>query len=147
MTSATATVMPRLHQVNPTQADRPTASSTPATTLATLVTALRSVWYRLTWTTSSAVSGASTGRGVLVSTSASRYAKTAVQVSRTMVTAVGCARCRTTVSVCGRALGDGARRGTQLLAPAPAEEHGPLHHCPSTATVPGRPTARHPPFS
>jgi hypothetical protein len=45
-----------------------------------------------------------------------------------------------------RALGHGARRGTQLLTPAPAEEHGPVHCCPSTTTVPGRPAARHPLF-
>ena len=70
--SPSAIAIPRLHQVNPTQVDRPTASRTPDTTLATLVTALRTVWYRLTWTTRSAVSGASTGRGVLLSTSASR---------------------------------------------------------------------------
>ena len=53
-------------------ADKPTASSTPATTAATRCTALRSVSYRLTWATSSAVSGASTGRGVTGSGSATR---------------------------------------------------------------------------
>jgi hypothetical protein len=72
MNSATTMVIPRLHQVKPTNADKPTASSTPATTAATHCTALRSVWYRLTWATSNAVSGASTGRGVTGSGSATR---------------------------------------------------------------------------
>ena len=44
MASPTAIVIPRLHQVNPTSAARPTASRTPATTAATRLTALRSVW-------------------------------------------------------------------------------------------------------
>ncbi len=51
--------------------------------------------------TSSAVSGASTGRELTGSSSASRYASTAVLARRAMVTAVGCVRCRTTVSVTG----------------------------------------------
>ena len=42
--SATAIVIPRLHHVNPTSAARPTASRTPATTAATRLIALRSVW-------------------------------------------------------------------------------------------------------
>ena len=54
------------------QADKPTASTTPATTAATRRTALLSVWYRLTWATSSAVSGASTGCGLTGSGSATR---------------------------------------------------------------------------
>lgn len=41
--SAIATVIPRLHHVNPTHADSATASRTPTTTLATLVMAFRSV--------------------------------------------------------------------------------------------------------
>jgi hypothetical protein len=57
-------VIPRLHQVKPTTADSATATSTPTSTAATHRTALRIVWYSVTWTTSSAVSGASTGRGV-----------------------------------------------------------------------------------
>jgi hypothetical protein len=72
MNSATTMVIPRLHQVKPTNADKPTASSTPATAAATRCTALRSFWYRLTWATRSAVSGASTGRGVTGSGSAAR---------------------------------------------------------------------------
>jgi hypothetical protein len=63
---------PQAPPVKPTNADKPTASSTPATTAATRCTALRNVWYRLTWATSSAVSGASTGRGVTGSGSATR---------------------------------------------------------------------------
>ncbi len=51
----------RLHQVNPATADSATATTTPATTLTTGWTALRSVWYMVTCTTSNAVSGASTG--------------------------------------------------------------------------------------
>ncbi len=70
--SATTIVIPRLHQVNPTHADRLTASSTPTTTAATRRTALLSVWYRLTCTTSSAVSGARTGCGLTGSGSATR---------------------------------------------------------------------------
>ncbi len=42
--SPSAIAIPRLHQVNPTHADSPSASRTPATTLATLRTAVRSVW-------------------------------------------------------------------------------------------------------
>ena len=42
--SPSAMAIPRLHQVNPTHADSPSASRTPATTLATLRTAVRSVW-------------------------------------------------------------------------------------------------------
>ena len=70
--SAIPTVSPRLHQVKPTRADSPTASSTPASTAPTRRTALNSVWYRVTWATSSAVSGASTGRGVTGNGSATR---------------------------------------------------------------------------
>src|ERR1700722_8604059 len=94
--------MPRLHQVNPTTAESPTATSTPVTTAATRRTALRTVWYRETRATSMAVRGASTGRGVLDgSASAIRYANTAVPASRAMVSAVGWARYRTTVRVSG----------------------------------------------
>jgi hypothetical protein len=42
--SPTAITIPRLHQVNPTHADSPSASRTPATTAAMLRTALRRVW-------------------------------------------------------------------------------------------------------
>ena len=42
--SPSVIAIPRLHQVNPTHADSPSASRTPATTLATLRAALRSVW-------------------------------------------------------------------------------------------------------
>jgi hypothetical protein len=41
--SPSAIAMPRLHLVNPTDADSPSASRTPATTLATRRTALRTV--------------------------------------------------------------------------------------------------------
>ena len=42
--SPSAIAIPRLHQVNPTPADSPSVGRTPATTLATLRTAVRSVW-------------------------------------------------------------------------------------------------------
>jgi hypothetical protein len=67
--SAIAIVSPRLHQLKPSQADKPSASRTPVTTAITRVIALRIVWYNVTCATSSAVSGASTGRGVTVGTS------------------------------------------------------------------------------
>jgi hypothetical protein len=54
-------VRPRLHQVNPARSARAMASSTPVTTAATRCTALRGVWYRLTCTLGSAVSGARMG--------------------------------------------------------------------------------------
>lgn len=50
--------------MEPATADSATATSAPATTAATRRTALRSAWYSVTRATSSAVSGASTGRGV-----------------------------------------------------------------------------------
>jgi hypothetical protein len=43
MASPIAIVSPRLHQVNPTHADSPSASRTPATTLVTRRAALRRV--------------------------------------------------------------------------------------------------------
>ena len=72
ITSATAMIKPRLHQVKPTAAVSTSASSTPATTLATRWTALRIVWYLVAWMTSRAVSGASTGRELPGSKVASR---------------------------------------------------------------------------
>ena len=44
---------------------RPTATRTPTVTLSTFLSPLRIVWYRLACSTSSAVSGASTGRSVV----------------------------------------------------------------------------------
>ncbi len=57
------------HQEKPMNSATPTAISTPAVTLATLRMPLRIVWYRLACSTSSAVSGASTGRDVPTGTS------------------------------------------------------------------------------
>ena len=52
---------PRLHQVSPTIAEKPTASSTPAVTLAIRCTPLVTMSLSVTSTTSSAVSGARIG--------------------------------------------------------------------------------------
>ena len=57
----TATRTPRLHQVRPTRLENPTASSTPAVTLATRCTPLVTMSLSVTSTTSSAVSGARIG--------------------------------------------------------------------------------------
>ena len=57
------------HQLKPTNAETVTATRTPAVTLTTLRMALRIVWKRLACSTSSAVSGASTGRAVPSGTS------------------------------------------------------------------------------
>jgi hypothetical protein len=88
--SRVAIVRPRLHQVNPARSARAMASSTPVTTAATRCTALRSVWYRLTCTPGSSVSGARMGWAApgSGSGSATRWAKTAVTDSRAMVSAV-----------------------------------------------------------
>ena len=68
-------------------------------TAATRRMALLIVWNKVAWTTSSAVSGASTERAEPPgSCCATRYANTAVTVSRATYTAVGWARRRTTVS-------------------------------------------------
>jgi hypothetical protein len=61
MISEAAIAAPRLHQVNPSVAASDTATSTPAITLAIRWTAERTVWYSVYCTTSSAVSGASSG--------------------------------------------------------------------------------------
>lgn len=79
--------------MNPTRSDSAIATSTPVTTAATRRTALRSVWYSVTCTTSNAVNGASTGRDVPPgSASATTYAKTAVLARRAIVSAAGWAR-------------------------------------------------------
>ena len=62
MTSAAKMTMPRLHQVSPTKFDRATATSTPTTTLPTRSIPLLTVSKMVSWATSSAVSGASSGR-------------------------------------------------------------------------------------
>ena len=63
-------IRPRLHQDRPTTALKPTAISTPATTAITRRIPVVSVEYRVTWTTSSAVSGAVSGPGWELSCSA-----------------------------------------------------------------------------
>jgi hypothetical protein len=69
MTSVAAISSPSSHQLKPTNAETATAARTPAVTLTTLRIALRMVWNRLACSTSSAVSGASTGRDVPKGTS------------------------------------------------------------------------------
>lgn len=59
--------MPRLHQFSPTSELNPTAISTPATTAMIRRNPLVRVAKRVTWTMSSAVSGASSGGGLLPS--------------------------------------------------------------------------------
>ncbi len=61
---------PRLHQVRPTSALKPIAIRTPTTTEFTRRMLVVSVEYRVTWTTSRAVSGAVSGFGSLLRRSA-----------------------------------------------------------------------------
>lgn len=61
--SAATMTRARLHQVRPTSRLNAMATSTPATTAFTRRMPLVSVAYRVTWTTSSAVSGAVSGAG------------------------------------------------------------------------------------
>ncbi len=61
---------PRLHQLSPTMALKPAATTTPTTTEVTRRMPLVMVAKRVTWTTSRAVSGASSGALTLVSQSA-----------------------------------------------------------------------------
>jgi hypothetical protein len=63
MTSAARMVTPRLHQVRPTTLEISAATSTPATTLPTRSTLLLTVSKMVSWATSRAVSGASSGGG------------------------------------------------------------------------------------
>ena len=58
-----ATRMNRLHQCRPTTETNPTASTTPATTLSTRCRPWVSVLAAVAWTTSIAVSAASSGGG------------------------------------------------------------------------------------
>ena len=62
MTMAVAISAPRLHQVRPTMVENAIATSTPRTTLTTRSMPLRTMPTSVTCATSSAVSGASTGR-------------------------------------------------------------------------------------
>ena len=61
MTSEAKMAMPRLHQVSPTKLDSMTATSTPATTEPTRSRPLLTVSKMVSWATSSAVRGASSG--------------------------------------------------------------------------------------
>src|SRR4051812_33260125 len=67
MVSEARMIRPRLHQDRPTTALKPTAISTPATTETTRRIPVVSVAYKVTWTTSSAVSGAVSGAGSVLS--------------------------------------------------------------------------------
>ncbi len=72
ITSETAMTIPRLHQVSGTTVDRTAATRTPSTTLTTRSIPRRTVSYSVSWTTRSAVSGASTGRALSDSGTAAR---------------------------------------------------------------------------
>jgi hypothetical protein len=63
MARAAKMTMPRLLQVRPTNWDTSTATSTPATTLPTRSTPLMTVSKMVSWATSRAVRGASSGAG------------------------------------------------------------------------------------
>src|ERR687885_508380 len=76
-TMPTATTTPRLHQVSETVRARTTATRTPSTTLATRCRPDVRLSYSVTWTTSSAVSGARIGAGSCDTSGASRNATTA----------------------------------------------------------------------
>ena len=78
----TAISAPRLHQDSPTMLEKPTASSTPAVTLATRCTPLVTMSFSVISTTSSAVSGARIGTVSGNSTCATTKAATAAPVSR-----------------------------------------------------------------
>ena len=69
-TRLAATTRPRLHQVSPTKLAKTAATSTPATTLTTRSRPEASVSCMVSWTTSRAVSGASTGAELVCSQSA-----------------------------------------------------------------------------
>src|SRR5216683_5001867 len=92
----------RLHQVRPTTTENARATSRPAITLTTRWSALRIVWYMVTWTMS-AVSGASTLRAPVGARRPSEQAHVAVMLSRAIGAAMGCALWRTGVSVAGAA--------------------------------------------
>ncbi len=70
ITSDARMISPRLHQVRPTRELKPMAMTTPTTTAFTLRTLVVRVVYRVTWTTSRAVSGAVRGAGSLLSSRA-----------------------------------------------------------------------------
>ncbi len=68
------TTAPRLHQVRPTTLPTRTATSTPANTPPTRPSPCMRVWYSVSCTTNSAISGATIGWSLRCSTLASTYA-------------------------------------------------------------------------
>jgi hypothetical protein len=97
--SAVRMIRPRLHQLSPTSSLKPIAMTTPTTTALTRRKPMMKVEYKVTWTTSSAVSGAVRGTGCGSSQTATTYAMTAAVVDRRIWADAGSAVQRTSFTM------------------------------------------------